>query len=75
MSIVTWKDGFRELTVDGWTESPPAADGSVTYEAVGGPKDAEVVWSSTDRQPHGAMPAGSKITYWPGKKLAKIVKA
>ena len=75
MVIVTWKDGFRELTMDGWTEAPPAPDGSIIYTAAGGPKDAEIVWSAGDRQPHPAMPDGSTITYWPGKKLAKIVKA
>ena len=76
MAIVTWKDGFRELTMDGWTEAPPdPADGSITYTATGGPKDAEVIWTATDRQPHPAMPAGSTITYWPGQKRAKIVKA
>ena len=74
MAITTWKEGFRELTVDGWAETANG-DGSYTYEAVGGPKDAQIVWAKDDIQPHGAMPAGSRITYWPESKRAKIVKA
>lgn len=74
MAITTWKEGFRELTVDGWTETANA-DGSYTYEVTAGPKDADIVWSKDDTQPHHAMPTGSRITYWPGTKRAKIVKA
>lgn len=73
MAIVTWKTGFRELTVDGWTETDNG-DGSYTYTAPA-PKDAEIVWSAGDRQPHPGMPMGSTIRYWPDQKKARIEKA